>query len=149
MTAPVVEQLQQDMKQAMRNKDKTRLSVIRSVRGAMQNEAIGLGRELSEEEALTVLNRELKQRRESLQEFDKADRSDLVEKMNGEILVLQDYLPEQLSEQEVRDMVAQTVKETGASSKADMGTVMGAVMPKVKGRADGTLVRKIVQEQLQ
>ncbi|MFC4738167.1 GatB/YqeY domain-containing protein [Bacillus daqingensis] len=149
MTAPVVEKLQQDMKQAMRDKDKIRLSVIRSVRGAMQNEAIGLGRELSEEEALTVLNRELKQRRESLQEFDKADRSDLVEKMNSEISVLQDYLPEQLSEQEVKDMVAKTVEETGASSKADMGMVMGAVMPKVKGRADGTLVRQIVQEQLQ
>lgn len=148
MSQSVLDQLNQDMKQAMRDKDKLRLSVIRSVKGALQNEEISLGHALSEEEALTVLNREMKQRRESLQEFDKADRNDLVEKMQAEINVLTDYLPAQLTEQELQSIVNETIEETGASGKSDMGKVMGAVMPKVKGRADGTAVRNLVQQSL-
>ncbi|SDN43661.1 GatB/YqeY domain-containing protein [Alkalicoccus daliensis] len=149
MSLSVLDQLNQDMKQAMRDKDKLRLSVIRSVKGALQNEAISLGHDLSEEEALTVLNREMKQRRESLQEFDKADRDDLVEKMQSEINILTEYLPAQLSEEELQSIVDETIEETGASGKSDIGKVMGAVMPKVKGKADGTAVRNLVQQSLQ
>ncbi|PRO65099.1 GatB/YqeY domain-containing protein [Alkalicoccus urumqiensis] len=148
MSLPLLDQLNQDMKQAMKQKEKQRLQVIRSVKNAIQNEQINAGHELSDEEALTVLNREMKQRRESLQEFDKAGRQDLVDKTQAEIDVLKDYLPEQLSEEELQQIVNETIAETGASGKSDMGRVMGAVMPKVKGRADGSDVRRLVQQSL-
>ncbi|MDQ0224820.1 GatB/YqeY domain-containing protein [Metabacillus niabensis] len=145
----LLEQLNQDMKQAMKNKEKDKLIVIRMVKAALQNEAIKLGKnELSEEDELTVLSRELKQRKDSLQEFKNADRLDLVEKTQAEIDILVDYMPEQLSEEEVSEIVKQTIVEVNATSKADMGKVMGALMPKVKGKADGSLVNKLVLKQL-
>ncbi|KKI88562.1 hypothetical protein WQ54_30680 [Bacillus sp. SA1-12] len=145
----LLEQFNQDMKQAMKNKEKDKLAVIRMVKAALQNEAIKFGKsELSEEEELTVLSRELKQRKDSLQEFKNANRLDLVEKTQAEIDVLVDYMPEQLSEEEILEIVKQTISEVNASSKADMGKVMGALMPKVKGKADGSLVNKLVQQQL-
>lgn len=140
--------LNQDMKQAMKDKNKQKLSVIRMLKASLQNEAIKLGRELNEEEELTVLVREMKQRKDSLQEFEKAGRDDLVAGLQDEIAVLTPYLPKQLSEAELQEIVAQTISETGAASKADMGKVMGALMPKVKGKADGGLVNRIVQQQL-
>ena len=103
---------------------------------------------LSEEEELTVLSRELKQRKDSLHEFDKAGREDLVEKIHTELKYVELYMPEQLSEEEVSEIVKQAISETGASSKAEMGKVMAAVMPKVKGKADGSLVNKLVQQHL-
>ncbi|APH04333.1 GatB/YqeY domain-containing protein [Bacillus weihaiensis] len=145
----LLEQLNQDMKQAMKNKEKDKLIVIRMVKAALQNEAIKLSQnELSNEEELTVLSRELKQRKDSLLEFKNADRLDLAEKTQAEIDVLVKYMPEQLSEEEVAEIVQQTISEVNASSKADMGKVMGALMPKVKGKADGSLVNKLVQQQL-
>ncbi|MCF6092836.1 GatB/YqeY domain-containing protein [Microaerobacter geothermalis] len=145
----LIERLNEDMKQAMKDKDKVKLSVIRMVRSAVKNAEIEARKELSEDEVLAVLNRELKQRRDSLQEFEKAGREDLVEKVKEEIDILVKYLPEQLSEEELRRLVEQTITEIGASSKAEMGKVMGALMPKVKGRADGKLVNQIVQQLLQ
>jgi uncharacterized protein len=145
----LLEQLNQDMKQAMKNKEKDKLVVIRMVKAALQNEAIKLGQsELSEEDELTVLSRELKQRKDSLQEFKNADRLDLVEKTQAEIDILVEYMPEQLSEEEVSEIVKQTIIEVNATSKADMGKVMGALMPKVKGKVDGSLVNKLVVKQL-
>ena len=143
----LLERLNTDMKLAMKNKDKDKLSVIRMVKASLQNEGIKLG-ELSADQELTVLTRELKQRKDSLQEFNSAGREDLVNKIQSEISVLEEYMPEQLSEEEVTEIVNETIKEVNASSKADMGKVMGAIMPKVKGKADGTLVNKIVQQQL-
>ncbi|KZE68425.1 hypothetical protein AWM68_16240 [Fictibacillus phosphorivorans] len=140
--------LNQDMKQAMKDKNKQKLSVIRMLKASLQNEAIKLGRELNEEEELTVLVREMKQRKDSLQEFEKAGRDDLVAGLQDEIAVLTPYLPKQLTEEELQEIVAQTISETGAASKADIGKVMGALMPKVKGKADGGLVNRIVQQQL-
>ncbi|UCZ54493.1 GatB/YqeY domain-containing protein [Bacillus shivajii] len=144
----LLDQINQEMKVAMKNKDKQRLSVIRSVKSSIQNESIKLTRELTEDEALTVLNREMKQRKESLHEFEQANRNDLVEKTKLEINILEEYLPSQLSEDELEQIVQETVKEVGASSKADIGKVMGAVMPKVKGKADGTKVNQLVQKSL-
>ncbi|MDQ0339633.1 uncharacterized protein YqeY [Caldalkalibacillus uzonensis] len=144
----LAEQLNSDMKQAMKNKEKTRLSVIRMVKAALKNEEIKLGRALTDEDVLTVLSREMKQRKESLQEFEKAGRDDLVETLKEEISVLETYLPEQMSEDELRQLVSDTITEVGAVSKADMGKVMGAIMPKVKGKADGALVNRLVQEAL-
>ncbi|WP_462412263.1 GatB/YqeY domain-containing protein [Neobacillus sp. Marseille-QA0830] len=145
----LLERLNNDMKQAMKNKEKDKLSVIRMIKASMQNEAIKLGvKELSEQDELTVLSRELKQRKDSLHEFDKAGRDDLVEKLRIEIAIVELYMPKQLSEDELAEIVKQTISEVGATSKADMGKVMSAVMPKVKGRADGSLVNKFVQQHL-
>jgi uncharacterized protein len=145
----LLDRLNDDMKQAMKNKEKEKLSVLRMLKAALQNEAIKLGKSsLSEDEELTVLSRELKQRKDSLQEFENAGRSDLVEKAKNEIEIVQLYMPKPLTEDELRELIEQTIKEVGASSKADMGKVMGAIMPKVKGKADGSLVNKLVQQQL-
>jgi uncharacterized protein YqeY len=136
------------MKQAMKNKEKDKLSVIRMIKASVQNETIKLGHDLSEEEELTVLSRELKQRKDSLHEFEKAGREDLVEKLRTELTFVELYMPKQLSEEELSEIVTETISEVGASSKAEMGKVMSAIMPKVKGRADGSLVNKLVQQHL-
>lgn len=145
----LLERLNEDMKQAMREKDKDRLSVIRMVKAAMQNEAIHLGvKELTEEQELTVLMREVKQRKESLKEFSAAKRDDLVAKVEKELAILSAYMPEQLSEAELEQLVKVTIAQLGASSKQDFGKVMGAIMPKVKGRADGKVVQNLVKQLL-
>ena len=145
----LLERLNNDMKQAMKNKEKDKLSVIRMVKASLQNEAIKIGSsELSEEQELTVLSREVKQRKDSLHEFDKAGREDLVDKLRTELSIVELYMPKQLSDEEVSDIVKETIAETGATSKADMGKVMAAIMPKVKGKADGSLVNKLVQQHL-
>ncbi|MDF0727222.1 GatB/YqeY domain-containing protein [Cytobacillus sp. S13-E01] len=145
----LLERLNNDIKQAMKNREKDKLTTMRMMKSSLQNEAIKLGTsELSEEQELTVLSRELKQRKDSLLEFESAGRQDLVDKIHSEIEIVEVYMPEQLNEEEITKIVKQTIEEVNASSKADMGKVMGALMPKVKGKADGSLVNKIVQQQL-
>ncbi|BCB04874.1 GatB/YqeY domain-containing protein [Bacillus sp. KH172YL63] len=145
----LLNRLNDDMKQAMKNKEKEKLSVIRMLKASLQNEAIKHGKqELSEDEELTVLSREVKQRKDSLQEFRNAGREDLVEKIQAELTYVEIYMPKQLSEEEVSAIVQETVAEVGATSKADMGKVMGAIMPKLKGKADGALVNKLVLQHL-
>lgn len=144
----LLERLNSDIKQAMKNKEKDKLSVIRMIKASIQNEALKSGKEISEEEELTVLSREVKQRKDSLHEFDKAGREDLVEKIRTELQYVELYMPKQLSEEEVSEIVKQAISETGASSKAEMGKVMAVIMPKVKGKADGSLVNKLVQQHL-
>ena len=144
----LLERLNSDIKQAMKNKEKDKLSVIRMIKASIQNEALKIGKEISEEEELTVLSREVKQRKDSLHEFEKAGREDLVEKIRTELQYVELYMPKQLSEEEVSEIVKQAISETGASSKAEMGKVMAVIMPKVKGKADGSLVNKLVQQHL-
>ncbi|MGE7764468.1 GatB/YqeY domain-containing protein [Peribacillus sp. NPDC096540] len=144
----LLERLNNDMKQAMKNKEKDKLSVIRMLKASIQNEALKLRQDLTDDEELTVLSRELKQRKDSLQEFENAGRSDLVDKVRTELVYVEAYMPEQLSEEEISKIVKQTIEEVNATSKADMGRVMGALMPKVKGKADGSLVNKLVQQHL-
>jgi len=136
------------MKTAMKAKDKETLQVIRMLKASIQNEQIKKGADLNEEEELTVLSREMKQRRDSLTEFEKADRTDLAEKVKGEIAIVEKYLPAQLDEAEIRQIVAGAIEKTGASSPKEFGKVMGAVMPQVKGKADGNQVNAIVKELL-
>lgn len=143
------ERLNDDMKQAMKNQDKFKLSVIRMIRSSVKNLEIDQRRTLEDNEVLEVLTRELKQRKDSLQEFEKAGRDDLAADLHKEIAIISEYLPEQLGEAELKAIVEETVREVGASSKAEMGKVMAALMPKVKGRADGKLVNQLVQRQLQ
>ncbi|WP_050180926.1 GatB/YqeY domain-containing protein [Domibacillus robiginosus] len=141
--------LNDEMKQAMKNKEKEKLTVIRMLKAALQNESIKAGgRDLTEEEELTVLSREVKQRKDSLHEFEKAGREDLVAKIQTELTYVNEYMPEQLSEEEVSAIVDKTIADTGASAKSDMGKVMAALMPQVKGKADGSLVNRLVQEKL-
>ncbi|MCY7465918.1 GatB/YqeY domain-containing protein [Bacillus safensis] len=145
----LLEQLNSDMKLMMKNREKDKLVVIRMVKASLQNEAIKLKKDsLTGDEELTVLSREIKQRKDSLREFSKANRLDLVDKVQKEIDILDVYLPEQLSEEELQTIVKETITETGASSKADMGKVMSAIMPKVKGKADGAVINRLVSEQL-
>jgi len=144
----LLERLNNDMKQAMKNKEKDKLSVIRMLKASIQNEALKLRQDLTDDEELTVLSRELKQRKDSLQEFENAGRSDLVDKVRTELVYVEAYMPEQLSEEDISKIVKQTIEEVNATSKADMGRVMGALMPKVKGKADGSLVNKLVQQHL-
>ncbi|MBE3570831.1 MAG: GatB/YqeY domain-containing protein [Bacillales bacterium] len=145
----LLERLNHDMKQAMKNREKEKLSVIRMLKAALQNEAIKLGKsELAEDEELTVLSREVKQRKDSLQEFQNAGREDLVEKIQTELTYVSEYMPKPLTEDELEQIVTETIAEVNASSKADLGKVMSAVMPKVKGKADGSLVNKLVQKHL-
>lgn len=136
------------MKRAMKEKDKMRLSVIRMVRTALKNEEIERQRPLTEEETIQVLQRERKQRRESLQAAQQAGRTDLEAQAQQEIAILEEYLPTALSEEELRTLVEETIAEVGAKGKADLGRVMAALMPKVKGRADGKAVNALVQELL-
>ncbi|MFB7812708.1 GatB/YqeY domain-containing protein [Paenibacillus chitinolyticus] len=142
------ERLNDDMKQAMKSQDKFTLSVIRMVKASIKNIEIDQRRTLDDNEVLDVLNREVKQRKDSLQEFKNAGRDDLADSLHAEIDILMKYLPQQLTEEEVSAIVKQTIQEVGASSKADMGKVMMALMPKVKGRADGKLVNQLVQQNL-
>ena len=143
------EQLTADMKEAMKNKEKERLAVIRMVRGDIRQQEIDGQKELGEEDVIAVISKEVKMRRDSIEEFQKGGREDLVEKTQAEIDVLLPYLPAQLSEDEVRELVKAAVEQTGAATPKDMGKVMGVLMPKVKGRADGKMVNTIVKSFLQ
>jgi len=146
----IKDRLTEDMKQAMRDKEagKARLSVIRMVRGSIKNVEIDRKKDLSDDEVLEVLVKEVKMRRDAREEFLKGNRPDLVEGLEQEIAVLVAYLPEQLSEEEVRKLVVEAVKASGAVGPKEMGKVMAILMPKVKGRADGKLVNTLVKELL-
>ncbi len=141
-------QLDQDMKLALRSKDKNRLSTIRMLKSAIKKEEIDKKRFLNDDEVIAVVMREVKQRKDSIAQYEKAGRDDLAVKEKAEIEVLSAYLPEPLSDEELKDLVKQVIQEVGATSKSDMGKVMGAILPKVKGRADGRQVNRIVQEML-
>lgn len=144
----LTQQLQADMKSAMRDGDAERRDTLRMAIAAVQNAAKDKRADLTDEEALVVLTRQVKTRRESIKAYTDAGRDDLAAREQAEIDVLQPYLPEQLGEDEVRTLVAEALAATGASSPKDMGRVMAALMPKVKGRADGKLVSGIVNEEL-
>lgn len=143
------ETLTEHMKEAMKTKDKVRLSVIRMIRAALQNEAINKGvKTLSEVDELSVLAREVKQRNDSLEQFKKAGRDDLVKQVEKELEILKAYMPDPLSDEELEDLIKQAIEQTGATDKKDFGKVMGVVMPQVKGKADGARVQKLVQKLL-
>lgn len=144
----LIERLNQDLKQAMKDKDKVRLSVIRMIKSATKNREIELGHPLSDDDALAVVQKELKQRKDSLQAFQDANRTDLATAIEEEIAVLQAYLPQPLTADELQAIVSDVIAKVGATSKADMGKVMGQLMPVVRGRADGKEVQQMVQSLL-
>ena len=142
--------LTEDMKQAMKDKEsgKLRLSVIRMARANIKNIEIDEKRELNDDEVLAVLMKEVKMRQDSLEEFTKAGREELAEQAKQEIAILRKYLPEQLSDEELKALVVEAVAATGAAGPKDMGKVMAALMPKTKGRADGKRINTMVRELL-
>ena len=142
------DRLVEDMKVAMKAKEegKVRLSVIRMVRAAIRNAEIDKKIEFTDAQVIEVLARELKQRRDELEEFIKAGRPETVKALEEELVVLMAYLPQQLSEGEIRQLVQETIAMVGAQGPKDLGKVMGTLSPKTKGRADGKLVNLIVRE---
>lgn len=143
------DRLLSELKQSMKDKDVIKKASIIMVRADILQMEKDQKVELSDEEIIGIIAKQVKQRRASLHEFEKANREDLIEQSKKEIEVLTAYLPQQLSEEEIQQIVTHTIKETGASSMKDMGKVMSALMPKVKGKADGGLVSKYVKENLQ
>ena len=142
------ERLLQDMKEAMRAKDKVRLSTIRMINSLIKNAEIDKRGELTDDEIVQLLMKYAKQRREAIELYEKGGRQDLVEKEKAELAIVESYLPKQLSEEEIRELVREAIEAVGASSPKDLGKLMQYVMPKVKGRAEGSLVNKIVREEL-
>jgi len=142
------ERLSEEMKEAMKAKDSLRLSSIRLIRSAVKNKDIELKREIAEQEIVEVIATLVKQRRESIRLFGEAGRQDLVEKEEKELVVLLDFLPQQLSREAVADLVDRVIAESGAQGGKDMGRVMKALMPHVAGRADGKMVSDLVKEKL-
>ena len=141
--------LQDDLKLAMKNKDTVRKSVVTLIRSAIKQYEVDNRVELDEEGIIDVISKQMKQRRDSLAEFQKAGRDDLIQQTEAEIEVLKEYLPQQLSEEELEVIVKETIAEVGATSSKDMGKVMSAIRPKTKGRADGKLVNELVKKNLQ
>lgn len=145
------EKLKNDLKQAMLAKDSEKTSVLRMVISAIGYFEIqkgGAGYEATDEDVLQVLHKEAKQRKDSIEQFRNGGRDELAVKEEKELEMLQTYLPEQMGEDEIRKLVEEAISQTGASTPQDMGKVMGALMPKTKGKADGTIVSKIVREKL-
>ena len=135
-----------NMKEALKSKDSLRLNTIRSVISAVKNQEIDLRRELQEEEILSVVTREGKKRKEASALFKQGGRTDLVEKEDQELAILQDYLPEQVSEEELRKRIQEVIAETGAEGMKDFGKIMKVLVPEFKGKADNSVIKDLAGE---
>ena len=144
----IVERIQNDQKSALKAGEKERLSALRLLSSELKNRRIELGRDLTDEDAIEVLMKALKQRRESEEQYGKGGRPELAAREAAEAEVIRGYLPAQLSDEELDAMVDAAIAEAGATSMKDMGAVMGRLMPKLKGRAEGAVVSARVKERL-
>jgi len=144
----LLDELNAQMKAAMIAKDKATLTVVRSLKSAIVNEQIKVGHDLTSDEEKSVLATQLKQRKESVAEFKKGGREDLVAGTEAEITFIEQFLPAQMDEAEVSALIDQVIQSTHASGKSDFGAVMKALMPQVKGRADGAMVNQLVKAKL-
>jgi uncharacterized protein YqeY len=145
---PLKERIQQDMKDAMRSGDKPRLATIRLILAAIKQTEIDERCVLEDDRVTAVLDKMARQRRESISQFEKAGRNDLVAQEAGELALIQGYLPEQLGEDELADLVDAAITVTGAASMRDMGKVMGKLKPQLQGRADMSAVSAMVRDRL-
>lgn len=145
----MVEKLKQDMIEAMKNKEKERLTVIRMVKAAMDQEHIDRKREINDELLIDVVNKQIKMRKDSISEFEKGGRSDLIEATQREVDILMNYLPEQLSIEEVKDIISAIFDEVKPVGQRDMGKVMKEATSQLKGKADMKEVSNIIKEKLQ
>jgi len=144
----IKDRLQEDWKTALKAKDKFTTNVISTAKAALLIVEKTDNRKLEDDEVISILAKEVKQRREAIVEFEKGNRQDLVDQNKAEIEILLKYLPKQLGEDEIKQIVKESAEELGASSIKDMGKVMSAVRPKVVGKADGNLVSQLVKEYL-
>ena len=146
------QQIVSDLKEAMKQQQKARLRVLRSLKAKLLEKEIAERKqgeaELTDEQTIDVLMKAAKQRKESIEQFEEAGRTDLLEKEQQELLIIESYLPEMLSEEEVRGIAREKIDALGAESMADMGQVMGAMMQALKGQAEGSLVSKVVKDEL-
>ena len=142
------EKLQEDLKSSMKNKDTIKKSVVTLIRAAIKQHEVDNRVELADDAIIDILSKQLKQRKDSLAEFEKANRDDLVEETKSEIQVLEGYLPQQLSEEELEKIVIETIAEVGATSMKDMGKIMATIKPKTAGRADGRKINELVKKNL-
>ena len=142
------EKILNDLVTAMKNKDKETLAVLRMVKGAMQLEEINKKQELNDEDVVAVISKQIKTRKESILEFEKAGREDLIAQTQGEINILSKYMPEQLSEEEVINIIDDAFDTLKPEKPSDMGKLMGFVTPKLKGKADMSFVSKTIKEKL-
>jgi len=143
------EQIQSQMIEAMKARDTIKTDTLRMLKAEiLKFETSGSGKELTDEVVISIIQKQLKQRKDASKQYRIGNRHELAEKEDAEAKILEEYLPEQMSEDEVRAIISATIAEVGATSKADLGKVMGAIMPKVKGKADGKVINRIVQELL-
>jgi len=143
------QRLTDELKNAMKNKDQLRKNVITMIRADIKQIEVDKRVELTDDDVIDIIAKQAKQRRDSMEEFAKGGREDLVDQAKQEVAMLMDYLPEQLSEEEIETIIKEVVTETGATSMKDMGKIMAAAMPKLKGKADGKVVNQIVKKILQ
>ena len=148
MTASIKDKIQEDMKTAMRAQDKERLATIRLIMAALKQKEVDERIVLTDEQILAILNKMIKQRRDSITQFEAGNRVDLADKEKEEVLVIQQYLPTQMSEAEIEQAVAAAIQESGAASAKDMGKVMGVLKGKLQGKADMTIVSAKVKDKL-
>lgn len=143
------ERLVEDLKASMKNKDSIRKNTITMIRAAIKQKEVDERVELSDEEIAEIISKQLKEKKNVIEDFKKGNRQDLVDLTEKEIKILLEYLPKQLTEEEIKKIVLETIDEVNAESIKDIGLVMKSVMPKVKGKADGNTVNKIVKEILE
>ena len=144
----MINQISADLKTAMKSKNKPKITGLRNLLGKLKAKQIDKGDDLSNEECLKILNSSAKQLKESIKQYSDANRIDLIEKEEYELSLVQHYLPEPISEQEIKIKILQMIDKTGAKSMADMGKVMGNAMSEFAGAVDGSIVQKIVKEEL-
>ena len=142
------EKLLSNMKEAMKSKDSVKLGTVRSVISAIKNQEIELKKELSEEEILTIVSREVKKRKEASVLYEKGNRPELKDKEIQEMKILQTYLPEQVSEKDLRRRIQEVIAETGAEGMKDFGKIMKTLVPEFKGKADNGLIKELANEYL-
>lgn len=142
------EKISEDIKNALKSGDKQRRTVLGMVSAAVKNKEIEKRSELGDEEVIAVISSEIKKRKDSVEQYEKGGRPELAEGEKQEIAILMEYMPEQMSEEQIRSEVQKAISETGIKDIKEMGKLLGGLMPKLKGKADGSLVSKIVKEEL-
>lgn len=144
----LAEKITEDIKTAMKSGEKERLLTLRTLMAQIKDATVNAGTDMTDEAAVAVVAKQIKQRTDAFEQFKQADRMDLADKEEAEMVILREYQPAQMSEEEISALVDDAIQATGATSKKEMGKVMGALMPKVKGKADGGLVNRIVASKL-
>jgi uncharacterized protein YqeY len=149
MRMSLKDQIEEDFKEAMKDQDKERMNTLRMLKSAIQNKTKETGDDLDDEDVIKVLSKEVKSRQDSIEQYEDGERPDLAEKEKREKEIIETYLPEPLSDDELDELIDEVIEDVGAQDMSDMGDVMGRVMPEVRGRADGDTVQDKVRERLQ